>query len=107
MLTKEERRRRAYAATKRWSQANRSKVNGYVRKWAQLHRAEKHASERNCRLKKKYGISQSDWNRLFDEQDKKCAICKADNPGNRYGWNTDHDHATGLIRGILCHCCNL
>jgi len=40
------------------------------------------------------------------QQEEKCALCKTDTPNAR-GWTTDHDHETGLVRGILCHTCNI
>jgi len=56
-------------------------------------------------IKRKYGLSGDDFNRLIDNQNGACAICE------RTDWNgkkpgVDHDHATGKIRGILCHNCN-
>ena len=57
-------------------------------------------------LKKHYGISLEDYDRLFLGQGKKCAICKSAR-ANGKGWHVDHDHETGRIRGILCHFCNL
>lgn len=41
------------------------------------------------------------------DQNGCCAACKTDQPGNRYGWVIDHCHATGKVRGLLCHGCNL
>ena len=46
---------------------------------------------------------------LFAEQDGKCAICT--NPillyqGRGSGAQLDHDHETGVIRGLLCLNCN-
>src|SRR5580693_8420687 len=35
-----------------------------------------------------------------------CAICKANKPGPK-GWQEDHDHVTGVRRGILCLHCNV
>lgn len=56
-------------------------------------------------LKRLYGISLDSWNSILASQENRCAICKTTTPfGN--GWHTDHDHDTGKVRGILCHCCN-
>lgn len=46
------------------------------------------------------------WDALFETQGRCCARCKTDEPGMRTGWSTDHDHATGRVRGILCYRCN-
>lgn len=49
---------------------------------------------------------------LFDEiaarQGNVCAICLAPPSGKRQCavLHMDHDHATGLVRGLLCHRCN-
>ena len=55
----------------------------------------------------KYGISWEDYYSILDAQDRNCAICSAS--GGRIGEQLviDHDHATGKVRGLLCHACNL
>lgn len=53
-----------------------------------------------------YGMTEAQWNTLFDAQGKRCALCKTDVRPKR-GWNTDHDHLTGKVRGILCGKCNV
>lgn len=42
-------------------------------------------------------------------QGQTCAICKSDNPGGRsqFQFHIDHDHRTGLTRGLLCNRCNI
>ena len=59
------------------------------------------------RVHRKYGISPTDWDALLDAQGGKCPICQADlaEIGRRPA--TDHDHQTGMVRGILCHTCNV
>ena len=57
-------------------------------------------------LKKKYGISLRQYNGMLKRQKGKCAICgkrQRDAPRN---FSVDHDHRTGLIRGLLCIYCN-
>jgi hypothetical protein len=62
---------------------------------------------RNSHLMKNFGISQAEWGDILASQGFRCAICQTDEPGGRHGtWCTDHCHATGRIRGILCNACN-
>ena len=37
----------------------------------------------------------------------KCESCGSTDPRHKRGWNADHDHKTGLFRGIVCHPCNI
>ncbi len=58
----------------------------------------------NATLKKKYGITQEQWQEAFVRQGGVCAICKQH---QRYqSLATDHDHKTGKFRGLLCVQCN-
>jgi hypothetical protein len=64
-------------------------------------------ARRRWTLKKLYGMTQADYDALLVSQDGKCAICQTDSPGgpgNKF--HVDHDHATGRVRGLLCHHCN-
>lgn len=60
---------------------------------------------RNINLKKLYGISEYEWNILFELQGRKCKICGITDPG-KGGWQTDHNHKNKKVRGILCNKCN-
>lgn len=58
-------------------------------------------------LKKKYGITVADYQRLLVLQGGRCAICRSDKPGGRgLRFYVDHDHVTGKTRGLLCIRCN-
>lgn len=59
-------------------------------------------TRRRNSLKKLYGITLEEWQRMFDSQEGKCAIC-----GFRVASETDHCHRTGKVRGLLCSSCNL
>lgn len=68
-------------------------------------------AKRNAQnYKNKYGITESDYFRLFREQGEVCKICKrGQNNGvvmSKRRLAVDHSHKTGEIRGILCDWCN-
>ncbi|HEY1197287.1 MAG TPA: endonuclease domain-containing protein [Thermoplasmata archaeon] len=68
---------------------------------------ERKAARRRTRLKQKYALSPEAWEVLFESQGRRCGCCAATTSGGKNGWQTDHDHRTGRVRGILCVPCNL
>jgi hypothetical protein len=58
-------------------------------------------------LRYRYGLTDSDYERMSISQDARCAICQSTTPGlNKPHFHVDHDHLTGAIRGLLCAKCN-
>jgi len=59
-------------------------------------------------LKSLYGIEHGWYQKTFEAQCGKCAICGRNNSGrsNSKRFCVDHNHATGEVRGLLCHPCN-
>jgi len=64
--------------------------------------------ERRCRkckskdhIRRKYGLDEEQYKNLVTEQGGKCAMCGI----NDFKY-VDHDHTTGLVRGLLCPTCN-
>jgi hypothetical protein len=58
-------------------------------------------------LRGRYGIDTQTLLTLLERQGGVCAICKqAPGPGRRRGLVVDHDHQTGVVRGLLCNGCN-
>lgn len=63
---------------------------------------------REANLKRAYGITQSDYERILAGQGGGCAICGNTKPNGRSRkyLHVDHCHDTGAVRGILCATCN-
>lgn len=55
-------------------------------------------------LKRKYGISDSEYAALHEAQGGKCRICGASQGERRLA--VDHCHSSGVVRGLLCGSCN-
>lgn len=52
-----------------------------------------------------YGLGPGEYARLYEEQGGVCAICQRAT-GKTKRLAVDHDHDTGLVRGLLCGPCN-
>lgn len=72
---------------------------------------------RNKHLKKKYGITQSQYTEMYKAQNGLCKVCEREMdhqngtpaPGSGRGSSNcliDHCHTTGKVRGLLCFHCN-
>lgn len=57
--------------------------------------------------RKKYGIGIDTKRTVFLAQRWSCGWCGTCGPIKGLIWNTDHDHVTDVIRGILCRGCNI
>lgn len=79
----------------------------YNRAYRQANKEQVYEIERKSKIKKAYGISVEDYDRMLKEQGGGCAICGTTVPSERTRYFTvDHCHATGKVRGLLCTKCN-
>lgn len=53
-----------------------------------------------------YGMTDADYDKLLEAQGGTCAICQKKPTQARGKLHRDHEHRTGLLRGLLCHYCN-
>ena len=92
---------------KEYRAKNRDKIKEYKRKYRAInedYRKQEFISNKNRRLKKEYGISLQDYDRLCREQKNTCAICSQKKEGEML--IVDHNHKTKKFRGLLCSNCN-
>lgn len=61
--------------------------------------------QRDKYLKRKYGIGVKEYNRMFEAQQGKCAVCQRP-PKKGKNLHVDHDHKSGEVRGLLDYYCN-
>jgi hypothetical protein len=57
------------------------------------------------RLRRQYGITAAQYEEILAYQGGVCATCGKP-PKEGKNLNVDHDHKTGLVRGLLCWSCN-
>ena len=61
---------------------------------------------KNAMLKYEYGITLADYNKMFNEQEGKCAICQRHQNELTRTLCVDHNHKTNKVRALLCLTCN-
>jgi len=62
------------------------------------------------RIHNTFGLTPDQYEKMFQDQDGVCAICKKEETATRLGTvvnlSVDHCHSTGHVRGLLCDRCN-
>lgn len=61
-------------------------------------------SSRAGHLRRTYNLTEAQYDALLEFQDGVCAICER--PPLTRRLEVDHDHKSGLVRGLLCWFCN-
>ena len=92
--------RKAYG--QKYYSDHKEEVNARNRVYAHAHPE----INRNKRRKEKRGVGKEEFYFMLDAQDNKCAICGVPIADDQ-STHTDHNHATGWPRGLLCAGCNL
>src|ERR1039458_5977494 len=82
----------------------KAKHQAYTLKWRADNPGKMRHQYRTYDLRRHYNLTPDEWDAMFEAQGRACAVCKSIFPGRKTGhWSTDHDHKTGIVRGILCN----
>jgi hypothetical protein len=93
------------AYRKEYYAKNAEKAKARTREYYRDNRDAVIAYERSRQLKRRYGITVEDYDRMLEGQGGVCALCKETcSKGTRLC--VDHDHDSGRVRGLLCDSCN-
>lgn len=79
----------------------------YVERSRKRNKAVTPEESRFYNLKYNYGLSFEDFKQLQESQSNCCAICEIPEENTlTKRLHIDHDHETGMVRGLLCMSCN-
>lgn len=75
--------------------------------WVDRNRHKLTSIVKNCKLRREYGIHPEEYEHMYNQQQKRCAICKLAFGDIKVNMpHVDHDHSSKWVRGLLCHTCN-
>ncbi len=94
---------------KRNYEKNKEKILARNKQWHADNKDKWHVRQRRDALRKLYGMTLDEYDAMFYEQGGQCAICGSEYIGRKGAkyFNVDHDHKTGVTRGLLCRHCNI
>ncbi|MCX5537705.1 endonuclease VII domain-containing protein [Streptomyces sp. NBC_00006] len=72
--------------------------------WRENNRVRQAAHRRRFQLAR-YGLTEDEYGAMLEEQGGVCAMCRETCSTGRQ-LAVDHDHVTGVVRGLLCQKCN-
>lgn len=97
-----EARRRRALYMRDWRKRNPNKPLEYARRYAQGPHREKYLQAKRHRHMRERGCSPEQYVENYNKQAGCCLICNRQMRRLRI----DHDHKTGMFRGLLCDTCN-
>ena len=86
-----------------WQSSDKERKNAYNRAYyARIGHVAKRQYHRDYHLKRTYDLSTKEYDKMYQEQNGRCAICDAPHDV----LCVDHNHTTSEVRGLLCKNCN-
>jgi hypothetical protein len=89
--------------SREWARENVVRASSQVQAWRAAHPEKAVEMDLKVRLKR-YALTIQQFRSLYTLQKGLCAICSVLLPRR---FDIDHDHETGVVRGLLCHPCNI
>ena len=107
--------RKCKPCTKAWHTAHyqrpevKARHREQGRRWREANKQRQREMDLRSRLKTVYKMTTDQYEAMLAQQGHGCAICGSSDPKRKNALRlfVDHDHATGEVRGLLCHPCNL
>lgn len=90
-----------------YAKSHREQYRESTSLWRERNSDKQKERSKNYRRTLRRHISIEEYKTLLLVQEYKCAICHLPEPVEKKDLAVDHDHATGIIRGLLCSRCNL
>jgi hypothetical protein len=87
---------------KQWKSKNRKRYNEINLKWKKDNTQKVIESG----IKYRYGLDPVSYRKMLEDQGHKCMICNRHESELKQRLNIDHNHETGVVRGLLCDICN-
>ena len=105
-------RRSRQAKGRTYYAQNREMVLASVRRYIRKNRERVRERAFYANIRRAYGISRERYDAMLERQAGRCAIChlhetEKGRGGRLVKLSVDHDHRTGVVRGLLCRKCNL
>lgn len=90
--------------------AQRLRILEKCKEYRASNKQQRARSRRRDGLLRRYGITVSQYEAMYEQQQGRCALCGINSP--TFGpassrLHVDHDHSTGADRGLLCGACNV
>jgi hypothetical protein len=95
----------------RWGKAHPDRIRAARVRHRKSHSARLRVQETETHRRRQYGLLPEMYDSMLNEQRGLCAVCQQPEAlGGRGGavmpLSVDHNHGTGVVRGLLCSLCN-
>lgn len=107
-------KRRELLPTKPRTAEQRAKQAAATKRWRDNNAETYRTRQKEARMRKPHRarlrvhrLSEEAFFRMLELQGYKCAACPAPVSDRGRGSHIDHDHSTGVVRGVLCQGCNV